>query len=148
MSDIAWKAEYELGQPTMDQTHREFIDWLARLDRAPEAEFLGSFDGFIAHTDAHFALERSWILASRFPADSCHLNMHDEILSIARFVREKVAEGNLKMGRKIVRELVDWFEDHAATMDTALATWIRDTGFDVTTVAPPSVARVADQHPL
>lgn len=139
MSTIHWKDEYALGLPPMDDTHREFIAWLHRLEDMPDAEFPAGTDGFIAHTADHFAQEDRWIKASGFPAEACHTGMHEEILAIARFVREKVAEGNLALGRKLVAELATWFETHAATMDNALATWIRETGFNV-------AATTADPH--
>lgn len=124
-----WKADYELGLAAMDDTHREFIDWLNRLAIADDDSFLSAMDGFIDHTQAHFDMEDRWMRASMFPPVDCHAGMHKEILQIARFVREQAAKGNLKMGRQLAGELVTWFDDHAANMDAALAAWIRDTGY-------------------
>jgi hemerythrin len=64
-----------------------------------------------------------------FPPVECHGGMHAEILKIAHFVREQVSKGNMKMGRQLVKELVPWFDDHAATMDSALASWIKQTEY-------------------
>ena len=131
MSLAPWKPEYELGLAPMDETHREFIDWLNRLDAAPDEEFLTGLDTFIEHTQHHFDQEDRWMRGSMFPPVECHGGMHAEILKIARFVREQVSKGNLKMGRQLVKELVPWFDDHAATMDSALASWINQTEYKI-----------------
>lgn len=131
MSLAPWKPQYELGLAPMDDTHREFIDWLNRLAETPDSELGSELDGFIAHTKAHFDQEDRWMKASGFPPVECHGGMHAEILKIATFVRQQVGKGNFKMGRQLVEELVPWFDDHAATMDSALAGWIRDTGFKI-----------------
>ncbi|MCK9283706.1 MAG: cation-binding hemerythrin HHE [Rhodocyclaceae bacterium] len=128
---VTWKAEYELGLPRMDDTHREFIDELNRLDATPNEEFLAGLDRLIEHTVAHFEQENRWIEASGIEEAPCHQDMHDEILGIARYVRGKVADGDFAIGRKLIAELVPWFDIHAATMDAALAKWIGETGFDI-----------------
>ena len=124
----------------MDDTHLEFIDWLNRLADTPDADLGAGLDGFIAHTQAHFEQEDRWMKASLFPPVECHGGMHGEILKIAVFVREQVGKGNYKMGRQLVEELLPWFDDHAATMDAALAGWIRDTGFPIEPPATPIAA--------
>ena len=113
----------------MDDTHREFIDWLNRLDASPDDTFLDGLDQFLTHTQAHFDQEDRWMRGSMFPPVECHGGMHVEILKIAHFVREQVSKGNMKMGRQLVKELVPWFDDHAATMDSALASWIKQTEY-------------------
>ena len=129
MSLAPWKTEYELGLTPMDDTHREFIDWLNRLHDMADDQFLAGLDEFLVHTQAHFDQEDRWMRGSMFPPLECHGGMHAEILKIARFVREQVSKGNFKMGRQLVEELVPWFDDHAATMDSALASWIKQTEY-------------------
>jgi hemerythrin-like metal-binding protein len=131
MTLAPWKPAYELGLAPMDDTHREFIDWLNKLDVAADDEFLAGLDEFIAHTQAHFDQEDRWMRGSGFPPVECHGGMHVEILKIAQFVREQVAKGNMTMGRQLVKELVPWFDDHAATMDSALAAWINQTEYKI-----------------
>lgn len=129
MSLAPWKTEYELGLAPMDATHREFIDWLNRLHDMPDDALLVGLDEFLLHTQAHFDQEDRWMRGAMFPPLECHGGMHAEILKIARFVREHVSKGNYKMGRQLVEELAPWFDDHAATMDAALASWIKQTGY-------------------
>jgi hemerythrin len=64
---MPWLPQYELGCTPMDDTHREFVEWINRLTEVPEGEFLASFDQFLAHTVAHFDQENLWMEKSGFP---------------------------------------------------------------------------------
>ncbi|HQR03169.1 MAG: hemerythrin domain-containing protein [Proteobacteria bacterium] len=129
MSLIHWKPEFELGLAPMDDTHREFIDRLDRLDQCPDADFLSELDAFIEHTRHHFEQEWDWMRGSMFPPLNCHHSEHDNVLDLMLQVRADVARGDIPLGRTLVKELLPWFENHAATMDTALASWIGQTGY-------------------
>ncbi len=129
MSGFQWSATYELGHEAMDATHREFVALVAVLQRASDAELPAVLDDFVTHTEAHFAQELGWMQASGFPPLHCHRTEHDEVMAVVADVRRHVAAGDLALGRALARELVPWFETHAATMDTALASWLKQTGW-------------------
>lgn len=131
MALVAWKTDFELGIAPLDDTHKEFIDWLNRLDAASDEEFIAGLPGLIEHTKAHFEMERRWMVGSSFPPIACHKGIHDEIVKIAEFVQGKLSKGDLTLARGFIQELVPWFEDHAGTMDAALAQWIIGTGYQV-----------------
>jgi hemerythrin-like metal-binding protein len=127
MSVFLWSPEFELGHEQMDRTHHEFGDLVNFLAAASDAEVLTRLDEFLAHTDAHFAQESRWMKASGFPPLHCHEGEHGRVLEVAQEVRERVVAGDLEMARVLAREMPDWFRDHAATMDAALAQWLRQT---------------------
>ncbi|HEY6897481.1 MAG TPA: hemerythrin domain-containing protein [Rhodocyclaceae bacterium] len=137
MTFAPWKTEYELKHATMDDTHREFIDWLNRLDSTPDEGFAAALDEFIAHTIEHFEQENRWMRDSAFPPVNCHKGEHDEVLEVVRNVRAKVGTGDMDIGRRLVQELLPWFENHAGNMDAALAMWINGIGFDTSAKAKP-----------
>jgi hemerythrin len=126
---LEWSAELELGQPAMDETHREFVDMLNAVADAPDAELLARLDEFIAHTDAHFAQENAWMVDIMFPPIHCHKGEHDNVIGLMREVRSRVAAGQLELGRVLARELPEWFRLHASTMDAALAQVIKAVGY-------------------
>lgn len=66
---------------------------------------------------------------SGFPPIHCHEEEHDKVLVIARDVRNRVAAGDVALGRTLARELNPWFEHHAATMDTVLVGWMRQQNY-------------------
>jgi len=124
MALLEWTAALELGDPTMDATHREYAELLNHLGEAADEEFLPRMDAFIAHTVRHFADEDARMAATRFPPSHCHTHEHEQVLLIMRDVRERVANGEVYLGRVLATEMGKWFEHHAGSMDKVLAYWL------------------------
>jgi len=145
---IEWNDRYVLGIARMDETHREFIEFCNVLTAAgPESEnFLELFDAFIEHTTAHFDQENRWMEAVNFPI-ACHREEHDRVLSVAKEVRECVKKGDHFLGRRLIEELLPWFDDHASTMDTMLAFYLKKAGFDNETGTLPEGGAAASHPP-
>ncbi len=113
---------YLLGLEDMDQTHREFVGLLNKLDTASKKNFIPLFAKLLEHTQAHFATENQWMQECDFPAIREHTDEHERVLGELHRFNGRVAAGNVMMGRAYVREqLPGWFELHARTMDSALA---------------------------
>ncbi|MEN9315367.1 MAG: hypothetical protein RIS35_1760 [Pseudomonadota bacterium] len=129
MAQLTWNPDLELGVPRMDTTHREFVDLLAALADVPDASFASALDRMIEHTVEHFGQEDRWMEQSGF-GPMCHLMEHQKVLDVMRQVRERVATGDLDIGRKLAFELGRWFEHHASTMDTILVSHMVEVGFD------------------
>jgi hemerythrin len=134
---VEWTDDLVLGVEQMDATHREFVEQLNALGAAADEAMLAGLDAFIAHTVTHFEQEQRWMESLEFPPLHCHQDEHEGVLGIMREVRGMVAEGKFELGRVLVRELAPWFTNHAATMDTMLALFIKAKGFD--TEAVPAV---------
>lgn len=132
MDLMQWLPRYQLGCAPMDDTHREFVDWINRLAQLPDGEFLPQFDAFFAHTEHHFAQENQWMEESAFPPLHCHVGEHERVLATLRSLRKMVERGDVAIGRRAVEELVGWFDNHAATMDTALAVHMRNAQYTPT----------------
>lgn len=120
----AWCDAYALGHGSMDDTHREFVAHVDALMRVHDSGFLSALDAFVAHTEAHFAQESTWMADSGFPPVGCHEAEHRNVLETAVAVRERVAAGDVALGRQLVAALAEWFPQHAATMDRMLAGWL------------------------
>ncbi|MDR2015499.1 MAG: hemerythrin domain-containing protein [Azoarcus sp.] len=143
--EMKWGERYALGIARMDETHREFIDFCNALtaawpknEHAPSEtsaasngmpqDFLGQFDAFIEHTAAHFNQENRWMEAVNFPG--CHREEHDRVLNVVQEVRKRIEKGDFFLGRRLLEELHPWFDNHIDTMDTALAFYLKEIGFD------------------
>ena len=118
---IPWQDEWTLNHPKMDETHHEFIAEINHMLAVPDSEMLAAVDGFIEHTVAHFEQERVWMESTNFPPKGCHIGEHDRVLAIVQQVRQMVEGGDYAIGRRLAEELVPWFNQHAQTMDAALA---------------------------
>lgn len=131
MPQIEWSESLVLGLAPMDLTHQEFVDIYNELARAPVEDFLPRLDAFIAHCEAHFEQENGWMAAVDFPG--CHKGEHDRVLAVMHDVRKRAAAGDLFFGKRLVEELPAWFENHAGSMDAALAFHLESIGFDTAT---------------
>ena len=108
----------------MDETHREFVDIVVRMQHAPDAELPALLEVFAAHTRIHFDMENTWMTQTDFPPRECHIDEHAAVLKSVDEVRSLLAEGNTEVCRRLVQELIHWFPSHAHHLDSALAHWI------------------------
>jgi hemerythrin-like metal-binding protein len=130
MALLEWSESLTLGQPVMDETHREFVDLLNRVGAAADSELLARLDEFIAHTEAHFRQEEEWMQALRFPPLACHRAEHEGVLEITREVRARIAAGEMHYGPVFAKAIAEWFPLHAGSMDTLLAFHIKQSGYE------------------
>lgn len=140
MAQLVWSDQYELGVPQMDRNHQEFAQLQCELVQAGDDRFLALLDAFIAHTEDHFAQENAWMEASGFPPIHCHRGEHDRVLEVLRDVRKRAAGGDIALGRTLANELAPWFDAHAATMDAALAYFIKQSGYRIEAEAGAAAA--------
>lgn len=135
MPSLDWSDELALDMPAMDDTHREFVDLLARVETAGALEdtapLVQAWDALVEHTVDHFGREDEWMQQTQFAASNCHTTQHHVILEILREMQKRAHQGNdLPLLRQLVGELGKWFVQHAQTMDTALAGHLQALGFD------------------
>ena len=128
MTLLQWTERLELGDPAMDDTHREFVDLLNRLAESDDAAFVARLDRLLEHTGAHFAQEERWMADSGL-GTPCHAAEHQQVIDVCRAVRERVVGGDLALGRRLAAELAPWFENHAATKDTILVGHMQRAGY-------------------
>jgi hemerythrin len=124
-----WKETYVLGNVPMDDTHQHFVNIVTKLGQAESAdEVLACMDELIAHTIEHFAQEKRWMLECGFPPLHCHDSEHDRVLQSLINMRPNL-QADSGIARILVKELEAWFAQHAATMDDALAFFMRQVAY-------------------
>lgn len=137
--ELAWSDALSLSMPVMDQTHVEFVDLLAVVQQAEDTDLLAHWQALVEHTEAHFAQEDRWMLATGFAPGSCHLTQHAVVLKVLKEGLELGQQGQLQPIRQMAHELTIWFPHHAQTMDSGLALHLKSVGYDPITgeVAQP-----------
>lgn len=130
MAALEWSDALALDLPLMDDTHREFVDLLAAVDRADDAQLLSTWHALVEHTDHHFAQEDAWMASTRFASGNCHSMQHRVVLQVMREGVVRAQQGDLQVLRVMASELALWFPQHAQSMDAALALHLRRVGFD------------------
>lgn len=132
MPVLEWNESLAIDHDVMDDTHKAFVDLLNKLADSPEDQILGVIDEFIAHTKEHFAQEERWMQSLEFPPLHCHTNEHQGVLEITNEVRTRVANGEARFGRVLAQAVAEWFENHAASMDTVLSMYMKEHGYTPT----------------
>lgn len=128
---------YQLGNESMDATHREFIELVNRLQGTDKAGFMELFAALVEHTHAHFTAENESMEEYGFPAIAEHRSEHQRVLGELDRLAEKVRQGKTQLARAWVRDgLPDWFALHATSMDSALAAHLNAKGFQRETPVP------------
>lgn len=130
MPHLEWSDALALDLPVMDDTHREFVDLLARVEAADDAALLARWAALIAHTDDHFGREDQWMQDTGFSSTNCHSMQHKVVLQVMREGQVAGEAGDPGAIRLMARELGLWFPQHAQAMDAALALHLRGIGFD------------------
>ncbi len=116
--------DHVLGYPQMDATHQEFIDCVAALITAEDAQVVDAFAQLKAHLIMHFDQEKTWMLETQFPASECHINEHNEVLKSVEEVEALLKSGDRLIHKRLAQELQNWFPGHADYLDSALAHWL------------------------
>lgn len=135
MPVLPWSEELEVGLPAMDETHREFVELLARARTIDDHALQDAWQLLIDHTETHFAQEEAWMQASHFKSCDCHSRQHDMILRVMREGAVRAAQGDITPVRLMTRELAVWFPEHTRTMDASLVAHLQRVGFDPATGA-------------
>ncbi|MDD2926907.1 hemerythrin domain-containing protein [Rhodoferax sp.] len=130
MPVLEWSDTLVLGLPTMDDTHHEFVELLARVVAASDAGLLPLWRELVAHTDEHFGREDRWMKDTGFASTNCHTTQHQVVLQVMREGEKRGEAGELAVIRQMADELGIWFPQHAQAMDAALALHLRSVGYD------------------
>jgi hemerythrin-like metal-binding protein len=133
MSVLQWSNSFTLGVQVMDETHQEFVDLLAQVVQASDAQLLTLWTALVSHTEAHFAREDRWMTDTGFSADNCHSTQHRFVLNVLREGEKRGQTGDLAVIRQMAGELGIWFPQHANAMDAALAQHLQQVGYDMHT---------------
>lgn len=124
-STMDWSDSFLLGLPAMDATHREFVECVAALQAAPDAELPDRLEDFARHAVTHFDQEQKWMDSTAFPANQCHADEHSAVLASVREVQAMLQQGAYpQVARDLAQALVDWFPGHADYMDASLSQWM------------------------
>jgi hemerythrin-like metal-binding protein len=124
---LKWQPElHVLGVAEMDGTHEDFVRELGALQHADDAEFPQLFHELHRHLRVHFDNESRLMRACGFPPIAIHEAEHQRVLDEVALIGRSLARGQLGLARAYVAVgIVDWFHNHLATMDGALAACLK-----------------------
>ena len=121
---LRWGDGFLLGHAPLDDMHREFVEVVAALQTAPDADLPAALARVTEHLVAHFEQENTWMQTTGYPATECHVNEHAAVLATAREMPALLAAGRTDVCRRFAQELASWFPGHADYLDAPLAHWM------------------------
>lgn len=119
--------KFAVGEPSIDNLHEECEIVLAQLadDVASQRDASAALEALQRHLEQHFGHEEMLMSSSSFPPADCHRREHASVLEVVVEVRRRYASGDRDPAARLAEAIVEWFGVHAASMDAALAQWLR-----------------------
>ena len=122
--DLIWGDALLLGDPAMDDDHREFVELLIALLQCEDSDLPRHFSAFAAHARTHFDREHDWMKQSEFPPAQCHIDEHEAVMKSVGEVQALVDAGDRQVARRLAAQLATWFPAHLQHLDSALSHWL------------------------
>lgn len=118
--------DLRVGLESIDTRHEEFWELFLALRSASDSEFVGVFEGVIAHTVQHFAEEEADMDAVEYPNNHEHKAEHKKALEEMNYFMDKAKSGKLFFAKAYAFDrLGDWFRTHLLNMDSDFARVMR-----------------------
>ncbi len=118
--------DHSLGIDEMDRTHGEFLAACGKLKSTSGEDFSAQLEKLVAHTRLHFENENRLMAESGFPPTPIHMGEHERVLLELENALQLIQQEPSKYdGATFSNELLQWFETHLRSMDTALAVHLR-----------------------
>src|SRR5574343_356427 len=140
---LQWGEGLVTADARMDDTHEEFVALLEALRALPADAQLDPYRELVRHTEAHFAQEDRWMVATGFTPQNCHSMQHNSVLDTMREVDKHHLQGDTAIIGRMADALADWFPQHARSMDAGLAQHLQAMGYDSRTETLADPSRVA-----
>lgn len=123
-----WDERYRLGRSSMDGVHQHFMQLhQACVDATDEEAFRAACISLREHLVEHFEGEKGQMEACGFPMIQVHVGEHMRVLN--EF--DHMLGGPRAMAHAYINEGIPaWFDQHVATMDSALAACLGHAGMD------------------
>lgn len=115
---------YAVGVPSIDALHLELEEQLAALaDAGDDAQ--AALAELQDHLQRHFTHEETLMAQSGFPMAECHAREHLSVVEVVTEVRRRLAQGDAAPLGRLAPAMLEWFAVHAASMDAALASYLK-----------------------
>ena len=123
-----WNDTFSVGNETMDNIHREFLELGHMTAKAEPKAFEAAYKELMRHTKEHFFYENSQIDICRPASGAEHKAEHEQVLQEMEYFFSKAVQGRRSFARAYVaQKLPDWLRQHTATMDSDLSRAISAT---------------------
>jgi hemerythrin len=142
---LTWSSQLCVGNARLDETHAECVDQPSAPLAVPVELQILLYRVFLEHTVEHLAQQERLTLTTGLALDNCLAVHHATILAALRAGTPHPKNANPAIISHLAETLVEWFSQHATTVDAGLALLSKEVGFDpaTETMADPSAIRPA-----
>jgi hemerythrin len=126
LQDAGDSGFYAVGYAPMIELNRHARHLLHALGAPEAADYGMALVTIHGHLLRQCATEEDWMRAADFPGYERHKREHDMLLEVISEVRRRYDAGDTEIVERLARELPQWFDDHANSMDAALAYFLKD----------------------
>ncbi len=128
MSYMEWKAEYNLGIPSIDQQHRRLVAMINALDEGLQTR--GRYSDKILrqifvelgdYTASHFGYEESLFDEYGYAEAEEHKQQHMALLDQVLGLQMRVEHGEMDVGPELLEFLQHWLKHHILGSDREYA---------------------------
>ena len=131
MSEIQWKARYELGIPLIDEQHKRIFFLLNQLQgavvgRQPRTDVESIFLGLVRQTREHFHTEETFMSQMGFPTLEDHRGQHAKLADGLHGLEVRFREGDTSMAMLVTTYLGSWLQHHIREGDRVYADFLAE----------------------
>jgi hemerythrin len=137
MTEIKWDDSLSVSVNLIDEQHKMLIKRIKELFDAVNSSRgaieIGKTLGFmIDYTEFHFSTEEKHMAELGYPGFDVHRKQHDDFKStLNEMVMEFEEDGaTAQLGEWVNQYLINWLVDHIKSIDTKLADFLHDKGFE------------------
>ncbi|OWW19081.1 hypothetical protein AYR66_05830 [Noviherbaspirillum denitrificans] len=106
----------------MDRLHHDLFIALDALCGSDDVAFCTKFTAFVTQIEQAFRKEESWMDDVDLLTNAAHQEQHARTLAALHHIHALVMDGNLDIGRHVVKDLLpQWLSFHFSTMDATFA---------------------------
>lgn len=147
MLNTTWPSDEPLGVIALDRLHDDLFGMLDKLSSAQDHEFGNGYSALVQQMEHAFETEERWMEEIDFQSLKVHREQHARVLGALHNVNCRVMNGELGVGREVVRELLpQWFAFHISTMDATLARSMQTMTARAAGIPHPAAAEPLGPH--
>lgn len=133
MNLLKWTEDLAVGNPLIDEDHRNLFNLLERLHQDMGSgqinqETQSIVDALREYAEAHFSREEEFMRKISYPHYVVHKAEHDRFVSEVCALQSRMARGARTAQLDIDQFLAGWLREHVLVRDMALAAAIRGEG--------------------
>lgn len=123
-----WESSMEIGISSIDQQHRQIVEYINTLSEAVTRRDRGAvgdvLDELVKYTISHFSFEEFLMQHGEYPAFDTHRKVHESFRERILNYQQRLERGE-DVGREVLRDLKVWLSDHIQRDDRDYAPYVK-----------------------